>query len=79
MTSGPTSKGWIVRLILGLIIFTLIVSVKMIIMANLERLGFSFFDANAIRTTWNSFSLELVFYLIAMLISMISALLINIK
>lgn len=74
-----TQKVSVVRILLGFIIFALLIGVKIIIMANLENLGFSYFDANQIRNSWNTFSLEYIYMLGAILISMVIALKFNIK
>ncbi len=72
-------KSSMVRLLIGLMIFALLVSVKTIIMGNLEKLGFSYFQSNSIRETWSAFSLEYVFLLVSLLISLTAALKFSIK
>ena len=79
MNITGTPKFSIARVLLGLIIFALLVSLKIIIFSNLERMGLSYFDANSIRESWDAYSGEWIFYLIALLISMVFALTITIK
>lgn len=73
------SKVPIIKLIIGVMILALLISIKTVIFVNLENLGFTYFEANDIRELWDSWNGDYIYILVSLLISLVIALKFNIK
>lgn len=76
---NKSNKDLILRFLIGFMIFALLVSVKTIIMDNLNSLGFTYFESNSIKETWETFSLEYIFIIVTLIISIVVSLKFNMK
>ncbi|PIU62080.1 hypothetical protein COX58_03430 [archaeon CG_4_10_14_0_2_um_filter_Archaea_38_6] len=76
---GDSGKVLVIKFVIAFMILALLISVKNVIFINLENLGFSYFDANSIRTFWADFKGDYLYLLVSLLISMIIGLKFNIK
>lgn len=73
------SKIPIIKLIIGIMIFALLFSLKNIVFINLENLGFTYFEANDLRQAWEDWKGDYIYILVSLLISLVIALKFNIK
>ena len=69
----------IVKIIVAIIIFAVLMSVKSVIFMNIDNYGLSPFEQNQFLETWENFQGDYLFILIAITISIIIGLKFNIK
>lgn len=68
-----------IKLVVAIIIFVLLMSVKSVIFSNIENLGFTPFQQNSFLTSWESFKGDYMFILVSIALSLLIGLKFNIK
>ena len=74
-----SQKTVIIKFLIAFLILALFLSVKNIVLINLESLGLSESDSLSFRLTWNSFKLDYAFIIFSLIVSFLISLKYNIK
>ena len=73
------SQTLIIKSIIAVLIVALLLSIKTIILINLENLGFTALEAASIRTNWDDYYADFIFILLSIALSIGIALKFNVK
>jgi hypothetical protein len=68
-----------IKIIVAILIFAVLMSIKSVFFMNIENYGLSPFEQNQLMGTWNNFKGDYLFILISIAISLIIGLKFNIK